>query len=259
MDTASGWYGFGKMQTLPPLTARTALFLDFDGTLVDIAPRPDAVVVSPRLIATLQVLRDRQGNALAIISGRELAVIDGFLAPLVLPAAGEHGAQMRQADGSLSSIPAPELFIVSRAAQRLAVLHPKLLVEEKAAAIALHYRQAPELESLCLETMTEAVSRSPGTELMRGKQVFEVKPKGVNKGQAIAAFMAKAPFAGRVPLFIGDDLTDEDGFAAVQQLGGHGLKVGDGPTQAQYRCASPAALRQWLEEAAASTTQGLAA
>lgn len=247
------------MQTLPLLTARTALFLDFDGTLVDIAPTPDAVVVTPQLVATLRVLADQLDGALAIISGRELCVLDGFLSPLLLPAAGEHGAQMRHADGSQSSIPKPELFIVSRAAQRLAVLHPKLLVEEKEAAIALHYRQAPELESLCLETMTEAVSRSPGTELMRGKQVFEVKPKGVNKGQAIAAFMAKPPFEGRIPLFVGDDLTDEDGFAVVQQLGGQGLKVGDGPTQAHHRFAGPAALREWLEASAAAMTPGVAA
>lgn len=259
MHAARQWYGFGTMQTLTALTARTALFLDFDGTLVDIAPRPDAVIVSTRLIATLEVLNEHLEGALAIISGRELAVLDNFLAPLVLHAAGAHGAQMRYANGSITKIASPDLFLVTRAAQRLAVLHPTLLVEQKEAAIALHYRQAPQLESLCLQTMTEAVSRSPGTELMRGKQVIEVKPKGVNKGQAIAAFMARAPFAGRTPLFAGDDKTDEDGFALIQQLGGYGMKVGDGPTQARHRCTSPAALRQWLEEAATSLTQGVAA
>jgi trehalose 6-phosphate phosphatase len=249
------WYGFAKMQTLPPLTPRTALFLDFDGTLVDIAPRPDEIIVSPHVVATLQVLHDRLEGALAIISGRELPGIDSFLSPLVLPAAGEHGAQLRQADGTVTAIVPPDLFIVSRAASRLAVMHPTLLLETKAGAVALHFRQAPELEALCLETLTEAVSRSPGTELLRGKQVFEVKAMGVNKGRAIHTFMSRQPFAGRIPMFVGDDLTDEDGFAAVQQLGGHGLKVGDGPSQARSRCASPAALRAWLEQSAAALTQ----
>jgi trehalose 6-phosphate phosphatase len=244
------------MQTLAPLTPRTALFLDFDGTLVDIAPRPDAVIVGPHVLETLQVLHDHLDGALAIISGRELSGIDSFLSPLILPAAGEHGAQLRQADGTVTVIAPPDLFIVSRAAGRLAVMHPALLVEYKAGAVALHYRQAPELEALCLETLTEAVSRSPGTELLRGKQVFEVKSAGVNKGRAISTLMARQPFAGRIPMFVGDDLTDEDGFAAVQQLGGHGLKVGDGPTQARSRCASPAALRAWLDQAAAALMQG---
>ncbi len=253
------WYGFAKMQLLPPLTSRSALFLDFDGTLVDIAPRPDDVSVGPHLVATLGVLHDFLGGALAIVSGREIAGLDAFLSPLILPAAGAHGATLRHADGTLTAVAPPDLFLVSRAAQRLVVLHPQLLVERKDAAVALHYRQAPELESLCLETLTEAVSRSPGTELMRGKQVFEVKPLGVNKGQAVSAFMAAAPFAGRIPLFAGDDLTDEDGFAAVQQLGGHGLKVGDGPSQARHRCASPGEFRRWLEETAASLKQGAAA
>ena len=253
------WYGFETMQTLTALSARTALFLDFDGTLVDIAQRPDAVIVSPKLIASLQVLNDQLKGALAIISGRELAGIDGFLAPLMLPAAGAHGAQMRYADGSITRVTPPDLFLVSQAAHQLCRLHPTLLVEQKEAAIAVHYRAAPELEELCLLTMTQAVSRSPGTALLRGKQVIEVKPEGVNKGRAIAAFMATAPFAGRIPMFAGDDTTDEDGFAVVQQLGGYAMKIGDGPTQARHRCASPAALRQWLQEAAASLAQGVAA
>ena len=250
------WYGFGKMQTLPPLTPRTALFLDFDGTLVDIAPRPEEVIVSPVVITTLQKLHAQLEGALAIVSGRELAGIDSFLSPLILPAAGAHGGQLRQADGSMTVIDPPDLFLVSRAASRLTVMHPNLLLENKTGSVALHYRQAPELETLCLETLTNAVCRSPGTELLRGKFVFEVKAAGVSKGGAITAFMARQPFAGRVPLFAGDDLTDEDGFAAVQQLGGHGLKVGDGPTQARNRCASPAEIRTWLAQAAATLTQG---
>ncbi len=228
------------------MTARTALFLDFDGTLVDIAPRPDAVVADPQLLVTLGLLKERLGGALAVISGREIATLDGFLAPLELAAAGSHGAEVRDAQGRVRRIPAPDLDLVSRAMHRLAVLHPELLVETKEAAIALHYRQAPALESLCMETLTEAVSRSPGTELLRGKMVFEVKPRGVHKGQAIATLMEDAPFKDRIPLFAGDDLTDEDGFAAAQQLGGAGLKIGTGPTQARHRCDSPQALRNWL-------------
>jgi trehalose 6-phosphate phosphatase len=234
------------MQTLPPLTARTALFLDFDGTLVDIAPRPDEVIVDPVVVTTLRHLRERLDGAVAVISGREIEQLDALLAPLVLPAAGAHGAQLRDASGQLAQLPAPDLDLVGRAMNRLAVLHPELLVETKSAALALHFRQAPQLESLCLETLTEAVSRSPGTELLRGKMVFEVKPRGVHKGQAVERLMRTAPFEGRIPLFVGDDLTDEDGFVAAQQAGGAGLKVGEGPTQARHRCSSPQALHAWL-------------
>ena len=116
-------------------------------------------------------------------------------------------------------------------------------------SVALHYRLAPHLESLCHDTLAQAMHNVDGVELLRGKCVFEVKPRGVHKGQAIIDFMTQPPFAGRTPVFVGDDVTDEAGFAAVQALGGWGIKVGEGPTMAQHRCMTSAALRGWLSPA----------
>ena len=143
----------------------------------------------------------------------------------------------------------PDMHAAVRRLNALAQRHRGLRVEVKTAAVALHYRHAPELEDLCLQAMTEVASSISDVELLRGKCVFEIKPAGASKGTAIAAFMAQPPFRGRMPLFAGDDVTDEAGFSAVQQLGGCGIKVGEGVTQARCHCASPTALRQWLQRA----------
>ena len=235
---------------LPRITLRTALFLDFDGTLVDIAPQPDSVCVPTELTSVLRQLGERLEGALAIVSGRSLRDLDRFLSPLSLATAAEHGAQNRLASGEMVSVAAPDLRRVANQAEALASSHAGLRVEIKSFAVALHYRQAPTLQALCLLTMQDAASRTPGVELLHGKCVIEIKPAGVSKGTAIRAFMAQAAFAGRWPLFAGDDVTDESGFAVVQALGGQGIKVGDGPTMAQHHCASPALLRQWLAAAA---------
>lgn len=232
---------------MPQITSQTALFLDFDGTLVDIAAQPELVQFSPDLPRLLADLRTALGGALAIVSGRRLSDLDHFLAPEILPASAEHGAQFRLGDGSLSQAASPALHEVSRVALALAAQHTGLKVEIKNTAVSLHYRQAPQLEALCLEAMAEAVKRSPGLELMQGKCVFDIKASGVSKGSAIAALMGQTPFAGRVPIFAGDDTTDEAGFESVQGLGGEGIKVGPGHSLAEYRCASPAALLEWLQ------------
>ena len=232
---------------LPSLAPDMALFLDFDGTLVELAGRPDAIIIPPPLIGTLAVLYRRLGGALALVSGRRLPDLDQFLSPLQLPAAGEHGGQRRSADGLLISAPAPDLDVVLQAAQALVRDYPALQLERKTMALSLHYRQAPQLESLCLQTLRQALECSPELELLQGKCVIDVKLAGVSKGTAITNFMAEAPFAGRLPVFAGDDVTDEAGFAQVQRLGGHTIKVGAGPTLAQYRCASVAELADWLQ------------
>jgi trehalose 6-phosphate phosphatase len=229
-----------------------ALFLDFDGSLVDLAPQPEAVIVPSELVATLQSLSGYLGGALALISGRPIEQIDAFLTPLRLPAAGVHGAERRGADGGMTLLSTHPLERVEEAALTLAARHPLLRVENKRGSIALHYRQAPELEELCLETMQAAVEESPGLTLLRGKMVAEAKPGGASKGRAIEAFMREAPFAGRTPVFVGDDFTDEVGFSTVQRLGGLGIKVGDGPSVAWQRLASPAALRYQLQAAVAA-------
>ncbi|WP_298214024.1 trehalose-phosphatase [Acidovorax sp.] len=237
------------MQLLPTLTTANALFLDFDGTLTELAPRPEAVRVASGLVPTLLALHTHLGGALAIVTGRPESDIDGFLAPLRLPLASEHGAQYRLSDTSLPATPPPDLSHVLAAVNGLAMQHPELLIETKRASIALHYRQAQHLQALCLETIERAMQGMDGVELLRGKCVFEVKPRGVHKGQAIKDFMTQPPFAGRIPVFVGDDVTDEAGFAAVLALGGWGIKVGEGPTLAQHRCMTPAALRGWLSAA----------
>jgi trehalose 6-phosphate phosphatase len=229
----------------------SALFLDFDGTLVDIAAQPDAVTVPPGLVQTLADLGTYLGGALALISGRPIAQIDQFLHPLRLPAAGVHGAERRSLGGELTLVHTHPLERVEEVATELAGRHPALRVEVKRGSLALHYRQAPELEQLCIEAMQEAVGRSPGLALLRGKMVVEAKPGGATKGHAIEAFMHEAPFIGRAPVFVGDDVTDEVGFATVQRLRGLGVKVGDGPTVAWQRLESAAALRDQLQTAAA--------
>jgi trehalose 6-phosphate phosphatase len=234
-------------EMLPPLTPDTALFLDFDGTLVALAPQPELVQVPIGLTSILAALSRQLNGALALVSGRRLLDLDSFLAPLLLPAAGEHGAQRRTSDGLLISAPPPDLQQVLLAAEGLLQRHPGLKLERKNLALSLHYRHAPELEDLCLQVMREAVERSAGLDLMLGKCVVDVKPAGFSKGTAIAAFMTEAPFAGRMPLFAGDDITDEAGFEQVRRMGGHTIKVGPGPTAAQYRCDSVAQLAGWLQ------------
>ncbi len=232
---------------LPPISpSDTALFLDFDGTLADMAPRPEAVQVPPAVIALLQELAERLDGALAIVSGRRLADLDHMLAPLQLPLAAEHGALRRLATGRLTEPRPPDLRYATVVAEELMRHYPGLRMERKTSAVALHYRQLPSLEQTCLAAMAEACDRTPGTELLRGKCVVELKPLGVDKGQALACFMKEAPFAGRQPWFAGDDLTDETGFTWVQQAGGAAIKVGQGSTVALHRCDSPACLRQWL-------------
>ncbi len=231
-----------------------ALFLDFDGTLVDIAPMPDQVIVTETLRSALPVLQARLGGRLALVSGRPIGELDKLLAPLAFPAAGVHGMQRRGLDGVLRLLPPPDFTLVRREAGRLAALYPALWVEEKHGALALHYRQAPELQAECTGAMATAVLASPGLVLMEGKMIVEVKSNAVSKGTAIRDFLAEAPFLGSRPLFIGDDTTDEAGFAHVQGIGGIGLKVGPGPTVAQCRIASAEQLRVVLAQAAAAPT-----
>jgi trehalose 6-phosphate phosphatase len=226
------------------------VFLDFDGTLVDIAPQPEAVIVPPALVATLEHLHTWLGGALALISGRPIEQIDAFLKPLALPAAGVHGAERRGADGKVSLLSTHPLELVEAAALAVAKGDPRLRVEIKRGSVALHYRQAPEREAECIDAMQRAVEKSPGLTLLRGKMVVEAKPGGASKGAAIEAFMAEAPFAGRTPVFVGDDITDEVGFATVQRMKGLGVKVGEGASVAWHRIESPEVFRQQLQLAA---------
>jgi trehalose 6-phosphate phosphatase len=227
-----------------------ALFLDFDNTLVDLAPRPENVLVPPDLITNLQRLQQAAGGALAIISGRPLEEIDHFLAPLRLPAAGVHGVERRSSNGHMTHLPVPSIERLLTHLNPLVAQHPGLLLEVKRGALALHYRRAPELEDACVEAMTAALRHETGFALLLGKMVVEAKAADAGKGSAIAAFMQEPPFIGRRPIFIGDDITDEAGFAWVQsaQGGGLGIKVGPGDSLAHARIASAAAVRTMLAQ-----------
>lgn len=237
------------METPPLPTCRSALFLDFDGTLVPLAETPDAIRPDPALLPLLAGLQGRLDGALAIVTGRQIEVLDHFLTPLHLPAACEHGLQRRDAAGRLHPQPLAMPETVLQLCNALAADHPFLLVERKRSSVALHYRRAPELAALCLDTLSRALRHLPGLELLHGKCVLEVRPAGVDKGRAIAAFLREAPFAGRTPVFAGDDVTDESGFAVVQAHGGMAIKVGEGASGARHRLDSPQAVHAWLQSA----------
>lgn len=236
----------------PPLpTPRHALFLDFDGTLVDIAAQPQDVALAAATLHDLRTLEAALEGALALVTGRALADIQPHLHDWQPALAGEHGAHWRSAAGcEATGAPPPDLAPIHAALQALSARHPELLVERKSAGVALHYRQAPQLQQLCRDTLTEALRQTSGAELLAGKCVYEVRAAGNDKGRAIARFLQQPPFAGRIPVFVGDDVTDEAGFAAVQAAGGLGVKVGPGESLAHARLDSPTAARAWLHQAA---------
>ncbi len=228
--------------TAPPLPRNSALLLDLDGTLLDIAPRPDLVVVPPGLIGSLAGLRRRLDDAVAIVTGRPLEQVDALLGHAAFAVAGEHGAALRHAPEeavvrpALASAPAAWLD----AAARVAAAHPGVLLERKTHGFVLHYRLAPEAGP-ALRTALEALlaPSGPAFALLPARMAWEVRPRGADKGSAVRALMARAPFAGRAPVFVGDDITDEDGIAAAVALGGIGLRVPEAFGDA-------AGVRRWL-------------
>jgi trehalose 6-phosphate phosphatase len=204
---------------------KIALLLDVDGTLVDIAPTPHAVHVSEDLCRSLARLAERTGGALALVSGRPIVDLDRLFAPLKLAAIGGHGAEMRLDDGAKVSNVKPLPPVLRRRLGALAT--PGMVVEDKAYSLALHYRQAPHEEARLRRRIAETCANFPGEELevLPGKAMFEIKRPGIDKGAAVRALMTRTPFAGRRPVFIGDDVTDESVFAVLPTLGGIGFSV----------------------------------
>jgi trehalose 6-phosphate phosphatase len=204
-----------------------ALLLDFDGTLVDIAPTPDAVHVSDDLCAALARLLDLTGGALALVSGRPIADLDRLLSPLKLPVVGGHGAEMRLASGERSSAVAPLPEPLRQALAGAKSLDPGVIIEDKGYSVALHYRKAPQCEDAIERHIARTREAFPGeaVEVLPGKAMFEVKRPGVSKGEAVRALMRHAPFAGRKPVFFGDDVTDESVFAILPAFNGLGFSV----------------------------------
>lgn len=241
------------MPAAPTLNATEpiAVFLDFDGTLVNIAERPDLVHVPATLLTTIQAVHDCLDGALAVISGRSIADLDALLAPLQLPMAGVHGIEHRDQAGqthSEKSSSIPEA--VRRRIVELAKVDPGLVLEDKGSSLALHYRQSPARESLIrteLRTIYEDLDQD--FILQDGKMVLEIRPNGANKGTAVEKFLANPPFAGRRPVFIGDDVTDEDAFRMVNQMNGYSVKVGakDPASAARYELKDVDAVRAWLD------------
>ncbi len=233
----------------PRIVAGDALFLDLDGTLVEIAATPDAVRPASGLGALLETVSRRVGSALAIVSGRPIHEIDRILAPLVLPAAGLHGLERRSAGGAYSPPPAlPRYGGLRTALRRFAADRPGLLFEDKGAALALHYRARPDLCAAAAAAVETALGCArAGLAVQRGKAVIEVRPDGADKGAAVAAFMSEPPFAGRRPVFAGDDVTDEAAFRAVRARNGVTVRVGaNGATAAEWSLADVAAVHAWL-------------
>jgi trehalose 6-phosphate phosphatase len=229
-----------------------ALFLDFDGTLVEIAPSPADVRLDRRVPAALDTLRSRLSGALALVSGRPISFLDSVLEPYRFDIAALHGADIRLGGRVQAQVgPSPEMRQAVRDLVRFANSHVGIIVEDKDISVALHWRLAPQAHDEALDLMRAIAERmAPLVRLQEGKAVAELVPAGASKGTAIAQLMATPPYAGRVPVFIGDDVTDEHGFEAVNALGGLSIRIGDGETRADLRLASPTALRAILLGAA---------
>ncbi|MBK1624798.1 trehalose-phosphatase [Afifella marina] len=238
----------------PPFLDKTlhALFLDFDGTLVGFADDPDGITLEPGTLERLSALEERQGGAVALISGRALSSIDRFLAPLAFPAAGVHGQEVRYtAGGEVVTAPPPDDLATARARLQAAIgPGDKLRIEDKETALVVHYRTAPEEADRAERLGEEAVAGCSDLRLVKGHAIVEIRPAGVDKGKAIEKLMQREPFAGRKAVFIGDDTTDEDGFEWVASAGGFGIKVGSGETTAKYRLDDVAAVHRWLDAVA---------
>lgn len=233
---------------LGPLADGSSVFLDFDGTLVELAERPDAIVVDAGLRDLLGTLAERLAGRLAIVSGRSIAQLDHFLGPVTAALAGSHGVERRLLTGRIVRPPPPEaLDRATEAVRRFVAAHPGSVLEEKSHGVGLHYRGVPEIEFEA-HRFAARLATEHGLTVQIGKMMVELKPEG-DKGQAIAALLAEPPMAGTRPVFLGDDLTDETGFAIVEQLGGLGVLVGPvRKTKASRHLPGVAAVRRWLAE-----------
>jgi trehalose 6-phosphate phosphatase len=238
-----------QARLLPAPDPSWAYFLDIDGTLLDLARSPHAVRVTPEMRDLLAMLHAMTDGAVALISGRSMRDIDALFPGIVLQAAAQHGLERRDVRGT-HPWGGPSMRDASTARLRLETLvarHRALLLEDKGHSLALHYRAAPALERVVYETV-HSVREELGDDFLvqHGKYVVELRPSGIDKGDAIAAFMDEPPFVGRLPVFVGDDVTDEHGFAVVNEMDGHSVKVGSGETLARWRLPDARAVERWL-------------
>jgi trehalose 6-phosphate phosphatase len=244
----------------PPASLRAdqhAFFLDVDGTLIEYAQHPGAVTVDPELLQLLGQLRVHSGGAIALVSGRSIENLDTLLAPLELPASGLHGFERRSFEGVYTQHTRPSRQALALGRQLMAQLSrtdPRLVLEDKGCALALHFRQVPYLEEAVIEALKRIAERTQGElQLQLGPLSAELIPHGVTKATAIAEFMREPPFRGRRPLYLGDSATDETGFQWVNAAGGLSVAVNiTGPTAARTHLRSVSAVRAWLQALAAS-------
>ena len=232
--------------------SRWALFIDIDGTLLEMAPTPDAVIVPPNLIGMLDALSRSLGGALALSTGRSVAESDRILAPLKLVTSGVHGTEVRTSPaGETTMLVQPTSASLLAEILDVARVSPDIVVETKGAGIAVHYRKAPELRPHLEAELGKIADRRDTIILRPGRRVLEVLPAGYSKGAGLASLMRMAPFKGRFPIMIGDDYGDESALAAAEELGGVGLRVAGEyfpPERADF--AGVAATRSWLAKVA---------
>ncbi|KQT54658.1 trehalose phosphatase [Aureimonas sp. Leaf454] len=247
---------------IPPLLdpGADALFLDFDGTLVGFADDPAAVRLEPGVLDVLTALQRHVSGAFAIVSGRRIDDLDRFLAPLAFAAAGVHGLEQRpEPGGDVRRLTGPQALDRLRSALWPGlVASPLLELEDKGTALVLHSRRHPELGPLAEDLMRQAVGDEDGFVVLHGKNVVEVHLAGMDKGRAVDIFCQNAPFAGRRPVYIGDDATDEFALRVVRKAGGVSIKVGLGDTDAQFRLGDVPDVHRWLSESNRVAGQGRA-
>jgi len=232
--------------------SRIALLLDVDGTLLDLAARPDEVQVPEDLREVLKTLAECAHCALALVSGRSIAQLDALFSPAKLAVVGCHGAEMRSTPGASVQCRPPLDESIRRELYALAAKFPGTLLEDKTYSIAIHYRSAPALEASLKHAAGEFTAAQVALEILEGKAVIEFKPRGYDKATACAALLAHPPFRGRTPVFLGDDVTDERVFDVLPEFSGIGISVGRPMKGADYMLRSPAAVRAWLRELTAS-------
>lgn len=234
----------------PTLLESASLLLDFDGTLVDLADRPDSVAVDSDLTDLLARLARRLDGRVAIVSGRSLAQLDALLGPVAktLAMSGSHGCEHRWHGTSIQPERPDSLTDVAAAMHAAAATQDGVIVEEKSFGVALHYRLAPGFEAEALP-LAEQLATRHGLAIQHGKMMVELRVPGSDKGVAVARLMQRPDMAGTTPIFIGDDLTDEPAFVAARDAGGYAILVGDArESAAEYGLPDPAAVRAWLKE-----------
>lgn len=232
-----------------------AWFFDIDGTLARIEKSPDAVRVDVGVLELIEALTEHTGGAVALVSGRSLADIDHLFPSILVAAAGQHGAERRNRNGDIVRQPTPsaKLLEMRDALRAMEQRHAGLLLEDKGLSLALHYRNVPRLASFVQrEVRALYLQMGAGFHMQAGKCVVEIVPVGHTKGTVVSEFMTEHPFNGRVPAFLGDDVTDESAFTVVNNLGGVSIKVGAGPTQAHFRLRDVSSVQQWLSTLAIS-------